>query len=92
MQEVGDPSSTDEGMRKEVSEGSREGTVPRSSGLRNYIKEETLAIPRDRRTNGNEIGENITIIKRESRHGLYVSGASHKQRDAQKLSCPDGWR
>ncbi len=38
--------------------------MPRSSGLRNYIKEETLAIHRGRGTNGNEIGENITIIKR----------------------------
>ena len=28
--------------------------MPRSSGLRNYIKEETLAIHRDRGTNGNE--------------------------------------
>ena len=55
-------------------EGSRDRTVPRSSGLRNYIKEETLAIHRDRGTNGNEIGENITIIKRESGHGLYVTG------------------
>ena len=58
-------------------EGSRDRTVPRSFGLRNYIKEETLAIHRDRGTNGNEIGENITIIKRESRHGLYVTGTSH---------------
>ncbi|GMN95837.1 hypothetical protein JCM35486_15820 [Blautia wexlerae] len=39
--------------------------MTRSSGLRNYIKEETLAIHRDRGTNGNEIGENITIIKRK---------------------------
>ena len=48
--------------------------MPRSSGLRNYIKEETLAIHRDRGTNGNEIGENITIIKRKPRHGLYITG------------------
>ena len=53
-------------------EGSRERTVPHSSGLRNYIKEETLAIHRDRGTNGNEIGENITIIKGKSRYGIYV--------------------
>ena len=53
-------------------EGSRERAVPHSSGLRNYIKEETLAIHRDRGTNGNEIGENITIIKRKSRHGIVV--------------------
>ena len=58
-------------------EGSRERTVPRSSDLRNYIKEETLAIHRDRRTNGNEIGENITIIKRKSKHGFHISRASH---------------
>lgn len=38
-------------------EGSRERAVPHGSGLRNYIKEETLAIHRDRGTNGNEIGE-----------------------------------
>ena len=48
--------------------GSRERTVPRSSGLKKYIKEETSAIHRDRGTNGNKIGENITIIKRKSRH------------------------
>ena len=36
---------------------------------------QTLAIHRDRGTNGNEIGENITIIKRKPRHGLYITGA-----------------
>ena len=56
-------------------EGSRERTVPRSSGLRNYIKEETLAIHRDRESNGNEIGENITIIKGKSRYGVYFNRA-----------------
>ena len=66
MQVVGGPNITDEGMNKINTEGSRERTVPHSSGLRNYIKEETLAIHRDRGTNGNEIGENITIIKGKS--------------------------
>ena len=59
-------------------EGSRERAVPHGSGLRNYIKEETLAIHRDRGTNGNEIGENITIIKRKPRHGLYITGAFYQ--------------
>jgi len=64
MQVVGGPNSTDEGMNKKINTGgkSRESC----SGLRNYIKEETLAIHRDRGTNGNEIGENITIIKGKS--------------------------
>ncbi|MFQ9891325.1 MAG: hypothetical protein ACLRWM_15890 [Streptococcus sp.] len=57
------PSSTKDGRNKINTGGSRERAVPHSSGLRNYIKEETLAIHRDRGTNGNEIGENITIIK-----------------------------
>ena len=71
MQVVGGPSSTDDGRNKINTGGkSRERAVPHSFGLRNYIKEETLAIHRDRGTNGNEIGENITIIKRKSRHGI----------------------
>ena len=65
--------------------------MPRSSGLRNYIKEETLAIHRDRGTNGNEIGENITIIKRKPRYGLYITGASyHVQMDGTKAVGIDG--
>ena len=63
MQVVGGPNSTSESMNKINAGGkSRERAVPHGSGLRNYIKEETLAIHRDRDTNGNEIGENITII------------------------------
>ena len=72
-------------------EGSRERAVPHGSGLRNYIKEETLAIHRDRGTNGNEIGENITIIKRKSRHGIHIFGTSDKSGNAEKLPYPDGW-
>ena len=44
-------------------EGSGERDVPRIPAMQNHIKEETLSIPRDRSSNGNEIGENITTIK-----------------------------
>ena len=44
-------------------EGSRERGNPQPSAMQNHIKEETLSIHRDRRNNGNEIGENITTIK-----------------------------
>ena len=59
--------------------------------LRNYIKEETLAIHRDRGTNGNEIGENITAIKRKSRNGIYISGTSDKQGIIKRMSPGYGW-
>ena len=41
--------------------------------IQNNIKEETLAIPRDRRSNGNEIGENITNVTGNPGHGIHVN-------------------
>ena len=65
--------------------------MPRSSGLRNYIKEETLAIHRDRGTNGNEIGENITIIKRNQTWSLHHWGILSIRRCLRTVMS-DGWK
>ena len=56
-------------------EGSGERGVPHTFAIQNNIKEETLSIHRDRRNNGNEIGENITTIEGTPKHGLYFAGA-----------------
>ena len=75
MQVVGGPNSTGEGMNKNKywREVERELCLAVLA-----CEEETLAIHRDRGTNGNEIGENITIIKRKPRHGLYITGAFYQ--------------
>ena len=67
-------------------EGSRDRTVPRSSGLRNHIKEETLAIHRDRRTNGNEIDFlGFTHYCSKSRSGRFrVKRRTSKKKFAKK--------
>ena len=66
MQVVGGPNSTGEGMNKINTGGkSRENCASQFWPAKLYQKE-TLAIHRDRGTNGNEIGENITIIKGKS--------------------------
>ena len=67
-------------------EGSGEGGVPCTSAMQNYIKEETLSIPRDRRNNGNEIGENIADVKREPGHGIHIHRTFDQQRNAERLS------
>lgn len=73
-------------------EGSGERGEPRTSAMQNYIEKETLSIPRDRRNNGNEIVENIAIIKREPGHGIYVHWASDQQRNVGGLPQENGWR
>ena len=70
-QVVGWPDSTFDGVNNKHTGGKPRGTVPHSPAMQSNIKEETLSIRRDWRNNGNEIGENIAVIKRKSRHGLY---------------------
>ena len=72
--------------------GKRKRDAPHIPAMQNYIEEETLSIPRDRRTNGNEIGENITIVKRTSGHGIYICGTSDKQGTVERVPRKDGWR
>lgn len=57
--------------------GSREGVAPRNPAMQSYIKKETLTIRRDRNHNGNEIGENIAVIKGKSRDGVQLNRAPH---------------
>lgn len=40
----------------------------------------------ERLRDGNEIGENITVIKRKSKHGIHVDRTSDQQRNVEKLS------
>ena len=54
---------------------SRESCYPHSFGIRNNIKRETSSIHRGRSNDGNKTGENITVIKTESRHGAYIHWA-----------------
>ena len=89
---VGGPNSTNEGMKKISARGKSRVGWPHSPGLRNYIKEETLAIHRDRNTNGNEIGENITIIQRKSRYGLHIHRTFDFSRTAERMPRSNGWR
>ena len=60
-------------------EGSGERGVPRTPAMQNYIKKETLSVHRDRRNSGNEIGENIAVVKRKPGHGIYKHWPSDKQ-------------
>lgn len=66
--------------------GKRKGDVPHTSAIQNHIKEETLSIHRDRRNNGNEIGENIIAVKRKPGHGIYIDRASNQQGTAERVS------
>lgn len=59
--------------------------------MQNYIKEETLSILRDRRNNGNKIGENITTVKRKPGYGIYVHRTSDWQRNVERVSQKDEW-
>ena len=59
--------------------GKAREAAPHSPAMRSNISEETLAIHRDGRNNGNETGENIAIITRKSGHGVHVHRASDKQ-------------
>ena len=47
---------------------------------------ETLSILRDRDNNGNKIGENITIIQRKSRYGLYIHRTPDFNITAERMS------
>ncbi len=67
-------------------EGSGEKGVPHTFAIQNNIKEETLSIHRDRRNNGNEIGENITTIKGTPKHGLYFYRSFIEQRIVTRMS------
>lgn len=58
QQVVGGLHSTNEGMNK-INAGGK-------ASLQSYIKEETLAVRRDRNSNENEIGEKATIIEKET--------------------------
>ena len=58
--------------------GKSRGIVPHNPAMQSNIKEETLSVPRDRRNNGNEIGENITIIERKSQNGIHIYRSLHR--------------
>ena len=80
-------------------EGSRERAVPHGSGLRNYIKEETLAIHRDRDTNGTKLAR-ISQLSKENPDMVFTSlghlinkemlKSCHVQMDGMKAVGIDG--
>lgn len=52
--------------------GKPRGDVSQVPAVQGNIEEETLAIRRGGISNGNEIRENITVIKRKPGHGIYI--------------------
>ena len=59
-----------------VAGGKPRGDIPQVPAVQGNIEEETLAIRRGGISNGNEIGENIAVIKRTPGHGIYIHRAS----------------
>ena len=62
----------------------REGRSSRLCYAKPYQRGNIVCTHRQEKNNGNEIGENITTIKRKPRHGVYINWTPHQQGTARR--------